>query len=93
MEKDRYLNLINQELKQLPSFITEYKIGTNLSTTTVYQYLTEFRRFFDWLRSCDLSTAITNEQIAPTDLEHLKRNDIMMYLDYIQHTSTTSKKA
>lgn len=92
MEKDRYLNLINQELKQLPSFITEYKIGTNLSTTTVYQYLTEFRRFFDWLRSCDLSTAITNEQIAPTDLEHLKRNDIMMYLDYIQHTSTTSKK-
>lgn len=85
MEKDRYLHLIDHELAQLPSFVTEYKIGTTLSTTTLYQYLTEFRRFFTWLRLSDLTTATANQLVSPPDLEQLKRNDIMMYIDSLQH--------
>lgn len=91
LEKDRYFNLIQQELAGLPSFVNEYNIGTNLSTTTTYQYLTEFRRFFDWLRLSGLTDATTNTQVLPADLEKLRRNDIMLFIDYVKHASSNKK--
>ena len=50
METNKYLELIKQELANMPDFVKEYNLGTSHSLTTTYQYLTEIRRFFDWLR-------------------------------------------
>ena len=51
METNKYLELIKQELANMPDFVKEYNLGTSHSLTTTYQYLTEIRRFFDWLKA------------------------------------------
>ena len=60
MESDKYLSLIQQELAQLPDYVNDYYLGTNHAVTTTYQYLTEIRRFFNWLRASGLSEANSN---------------------------------
>ncbi|MDF7638898.1 tyrosine recombinase XerS [Lactobacillus sp. ESL0791] len=85
METKKYLDLIQLELSALPSFIKEYNFGTNHSLTTTYQYLTEIRRFFDWLRHEGLSSAANNQEVTTATLANLRRNDIMLYIDYLGH--------
>lgn len=87
MEADKYLNLIQEELKNLPDYVNEYYLGTNHAVTTTYQYLTEIRRFFDWLRSSGLVTVSSNKEMPITTLANLRRNDVMLYIDYLQHTT------
>ena len=40
MDHDRYLPLIQTELKKLPVYIRDFYLQTNHSITTIYQYLT-----------------------------------------------------
>lgn len=87
MESDKYLHLIKDELEKLPDYVNEYYLGTNHSVTTTYQYLTEIRRFMDWLRSRGVSKAPNNQSIPTSELEHLSRSDVMLYIDYLQHTT------
>lgn len=87
MEADKYIKLIQEELSNLPDYVNEYYLGTNHAVTTTYQYLTEIRRFFDWLRSSGLVIATSNKEIPVNTLAELRRNDIMLYIDYLQHTT------
>lgn len=86
MPVNKYLGLIKQELTTMPAFVQEYYVGTNHAVTTIYQYLTEIRRFFDWLREAGLTKAKTNQEITTADLAKLRRNDIMFYIDQLKHT-------
>ncbi len=86
METKKYLDLIKIELKGMPDFVKEYNFGTNHSLTTSYQYLTEIRRFFNWLRQENISEAKDNQHISTDTLANLRRNDIMLYIDYLGHT-------
>lgn len=92
METNKYLDLIDHELEQMPDYVREYNLGTNHSLTTSYQYLTEIRRFFDWLRSEKISLAPTNKDMELSTLENLRRNDIMLYIDALQHTKNQQGK-
>lgn len=85
LETKKYLNLIQDELEKMPDFVKQYHLGTNHSLTTSYQYLTEIRRFLTWLRREGISQATNNRQIKWQTLAHLRRNDIMLYLDYLEH--------
>lgn len=87
METDKYLKLIQEELENLPDYVNEYYLGTNHAVTTTYQYLTEIRRFFDWLRTSGLVEQASNKEIAVDTLANLRRNDVMLYIDYLQHTT------
>src|SRR5699024_3864819 len=93
MEADRYRKLIQQELAALPDYVMAYYRGTNLAMTTTYQYLTEFRRFFNWLRANQISHATDNQRIATTELAHLRREDIMLYIDDLKHTKNAQGRA
>ncbi len=86
METNKYLSLIKQELANMPDFVKEYNLGTTHSLTTTYQYLTEIRRFFDWLRQNKLSTASSNKEIELVTLEDMQRNDVMLYIHHLKHT-------
>ncbi|MCH3904366.1 MAG: tyrosine recombinase XerS [Lactobacillus sp.] len=86
METQQYLDLIERELTQMPDYVKQYYLGTNHSLATSYQYLTEIRRFLTWLRSSGISDATSNADVSTETLEHLRRNDIMLYIDYLQHT-------
>lgn len=86
MEADKYLPLIQKELQHLPDYVNEYYRGTNHAVTTTYQYLTEIRRFFDWLRASGLVKADSNKKIPVDTLAKLRRDDIMLYIDRLKHT-------
>lgn len=86
METQKYLELIDTELQKMPDFVKQYHLGTNHSLATSYQYLTEIRRFFDWLRQENISNAQSNYDISVDTLANLRRNDIMLYIDYLKHT-------
>ena len=86
METKKYLDLIQDELQKMPDFVKQYNLGTNHSLTTTYQYLTEIRRFFNWLRIENFSNANKNVDISVDTLENLRRNDIMLYIDHLQHS-------
>lgn len=85
METKKYLDLIQEELNKMPDFVKEYNFGTSHSLATSYQYLTEIRRFFDWLRHEGISPADTNQKIRIETLATLHRNDIMLYINYLGH--------
>lgn len=87
MEADKYLKLIQEELAKLPDYVNEYYLGTNHAITTTYQYLTEIRRFFDWLRTSGIVKASNNQSIPTTVLAKLRRNDIMLYIDHLKHST------
>lgn len=86
MEADKYLKLINKELANLPDYVNDYYLGTSHAITTSYQYLTELRRFFDWLRASGLVDAKSNRELPVKALEKLRRNDIMLYIDHLKHS-------
>lgn len=92
METEKYLQLIQTELAQLPPFVRDYHLGTRHAISTSYQYLTELRRFFDWLRTTGLTTAENNQAIPVTVLEHLRRQDILAYVDFLQHTKNAQQR-
>lgn len=91
-DRDRYLKLIDKETSNLPSFIQEYELSNDLSVSTEYQYLTEFRRFFSWLRSCGISNAKSNKDISLNTLENLKLQDANLYIDYLKHSTNVQGK-
>ncbi|CCI85559.1 site-specific tyrosine recombinase XerS [Lactobacillus pasteurii DSM 23907 = CRBIP 24.76] len=86
METQKYLKLIELELSKMPDFVKQYYLGTHHSLTTTYQYLTEIRRFFDWLRQENYDSATSNKDIDIKTLENLLRSDIMLFIDNLQHT-------
>lgn len=87
VRSNKYMSLIKEELGKLPDFVEQYYIGTNHAVTTIYQYLTEIRRFFAWLRQEGIVQAKSNREIQAQDLAHLRRNDIMLYIDYLRHST------
>lgn len=92
METEKYLQLIDRELAQLPPFVRDYQLGTRHAISTSYQYLTELRRFFDWLRGSGLTKARENRTVPIGDLAKLRRQDILAYVDYLQHTTNAQQR-
>lgn len=92
MDRAHYVKLINVELRQLPFYVQEFYLEKNLSITTKYQYLTEIRRFFTWLRQEGISSASANKNVELTTLEHLKRDDIKLYIDFLRNSRNKQGK-
>lgn len=63
MNKKEYEKNTQVELAALPSYVGEFYLNKNLSMTTSYQYLTEIRRFFTWLRKEGISEASSNKSM------------------------------
>lgn len=90
MDTKQYSNLIDKELQDLPIYVFYYTQQPNLAITTIYQYLAEYRRFFNWLRETpadienlykgNISNAKSNKEIKLSTLEHLQANQVQMFL-------------
>ncbi|PWG00843.1 tyrosine recombinase XerS [Levilactobacillus bambusae] len=86
MQKSDYLNLIDRELVSSPWYIQEYyqaKATVPLSPATLYQYLTEYRRFFEWLIQEGVTPVKKYCDVTLETLEHLKKEDIELYKSYL----------
>ena len=90
MDAKQYSKLIDKELQDMPLYVFYYSQQPNLAITTVYQYLTEFRRFFDWLRQApadieypdngNISNASSNKDIKLETLEKLQAAQVQAFL-------------
>lgn len=90
MDANQYSRLIDKELQNLPIYVFYYTQQPNLAVTTIYQYLTEYRRFFDWLRQAPadiehpekgaISNAESNKDIKLSTLENLKAAQVQSFL-------------
>ncbi|WP_125708697.1 tyrosine recombinase XerS [Companilactobacillus zhongbaensis] len=93
MEKQQYLKLIDEELSTSPWFVKEYyqaKSTIPLSPATLYQYLTEFRRFFNWLISEGHTPAKKQSDIHLEELEHLKKETVEFYKSALLNQAKTT---
>lgn len=82
MEKQHYLKLIEEELSSSPWYVKEYyqaKSTIPLSPATLYQYLTEFRRFFNWLISENIVPVAQPADIDIQVLAKLKKETVELY--------------
>ena len=87
MRRELLLEKIDQLKEIMPWYVLEYyqsKLSVPYSFTTLYEYLKEYRRFFEWLKDSDL---VSVERIAdiPLDvLEHLTKNDMETFILYLR---------
>ncbi|NQK36184.1 tyrosine recombinase XerS [Streptococcus suis] len=87
MRRELLLEKIDQLKEIMPWFVMEYyqsKLAVPYSFTTLYEYLKEYRRFFEWLQDSDL---VSVERIAdiPLDiLEHLTKKDMEAFILYLR---------
>ena len=85
LEQQHYQKLIEQEVNHLPFYVKEYLLVSQHTVMTNYQYLAEFRRFFDWLRDSGISEAENDQKIELQTLANLKPVDLACYVDYLKN--------
>ena len=90
MRAEKYAKLVDKQLQSLPKYVYYYAQQPNLAISTVYQYLSEYARFFTWLREtpedfenpsgATISSAKSNKEMSLSVLEHLKVTQVQQYL-------------
>lgn len=95
MKHSSYVKHNEELLKNLPSYIYEYyltKTTVPLSAATLYQYLNEFTRFFQWMIDNGISGADTLANIEITELENIKKTDVELYKSYLLNRGKQTAK-
>lgn len=87
MRRELLLEKIEELKDIMPWFVLDYyqsKLTVPYSFTTLYEYLKEYRRFFEWLMDAGISNAV---QIADIDfkiLENLSKKDMETFILYLR---------
>ncbi|PCR99242.1 tyrosine recombinase XerS [Lactococcus fujiensis] len=87
MNKELLLKHISDEQGKMPFYVNEYVRSMQVqrrSQNTIYEYLKEFHRFFDWLYESGLIPDPEIKSIPMTVLEHLKKQDVESYILYLR---------
>lgn len=85
MDKARYSELIQEQCRVLPDYVSEFAITKRSSVKTMYQYVCEIRRFFEWLIEAGISNTLSTKNISLETLEKLQKRDVELYIDYLQN--------
>ncbi|MFU2221813.1 tyrosine recombinase XerS [Streptococcus pluranimalium] len=87
MKRELLLEKIDDLKAIMPWFILEYyqsKLAVPYSLTTLYEYLKEYRRFFEWLIESGISNADKLADIDLSILEHLTKKDMESFVLYLR---------
>ncbi|WP_438836443.1 tyrosine recombinase XerS [Streptococcus pluranimalium] len=87
MKRELLLEKIDDLKAIMPWFILEYyqsKLAVPYSFTTLYEYLKEYRRFFEWLIESGISNADKLAEIDLSILEHLTKKDMESFVLYLR---------
>lgn len=87
MKRELLLEKIDDLKAIMPWFILEYyqsKLAVPYSFTTLYEYLKEYRRFFEWLIESGISNADKLADIDLSTLEHLTKKDMESFVLYLR---------
>ena len=98
MKRELLLEKIEEYKALMPWFVLEYyqsKLSVPYSFTTLYEYLKEYKRFFDWLIDSGISDADDISSIDIKTLENLTKKDMESFVLYLRERpslNTYSKK-
>ena len=98
MKRELLLEKIEEYQSLMPWFVLEYyqsKLSVPYSFTTLYEYLKEYKRFFDWLIDSGISDADDIASIDIKTLENLTKKDMESFVLYLRERpslNTYSKK-
>ncbi|MGT2934766.1 tyrosine recombinase XerS [Streptococcus castoreus] len=87
MRRELLLEKIEAYKAIMPWYVLEYyqsKLSVPYSFTTLYEYLKEYKRFFDWLIDADLTPVTKTADIELTTLEHLTKKDMEAFVLYLR---------
>lgn len=88
MDQQRYLELCEQRLADLPDYVRKFYINRQAnaySSATLYQYLQEYVRFFSWLIDEQIVTVQTTKDIPLVALDKMKLEDIELYKIFLMN--------
>ncbi|WP_232336684.1 site-specific integrase [Planococcus lenghuensis] len=89
-EELQILQRIELQLTTMPFYVVEYvrsKKRAGLSANTLLQYLYHYQHFFKWLLREGLTDAANAASISYSTLEKLRKQDIELYIEYLQEES------
>lgn len=87
MKRERLLEKIEELKALMPWYVLDYyqsKLSIPYSFTTLYEYLKEYRRFFEWLIDADLTDVKAIADIPLDVLEHLTKKDMETFILYLR---------
>lgn len=87
MRRELLLEKIDEYKQVMPWFVLEYyqsKLSVPYSFTTLYEYLKEYKRFFDWLIDSDISKATKIADVDLDTLENLTKKDMEAFVLYLR---------
>ena len=87
MRRELLLEKIDQLKEIMPWYVLEYyqsKLSVPYSFTTLYEYLKEYRRFFEWLQDSNLVSVERITDIPLDVLEHLTKKDMESFILYLR---------
>lgn len=95
MRREVLLEKIEELKAIMPWYVLEYyqsKLAVPYSLTTLYEYLKEYKRFFDWLIDSDLVAVDQLANIPLSSLEHLSKKDMETFILYLRERSLLNTK-
>lgn len=87
MRRELLLEKIEELKDVMPWFVLDYyqsKLAVPYSFTTLYEYLKEYRRFFEWLIDADLVSVSQLSDIPLERLETLTKKDMESFILYLR---------
>ena len=87
MKRELLLEKIEELKAIMPWFVLDYyqsKLTVPYSFTTLYEYLKEYRRFFEWLLDAGISDATQIADIDLKTLENLSKKDMETFILYLR---------
>ena len=87
MKRELLLEKIEELKAIMPWFVLDYyqsKLTVPYSFTTLYEYLKEYRRFFEWLLDAGISDADLIADIDLKTLENLSKKDMETFILYLR---------
>lgn len=87
MKREILLERIDKLKQIMPWYVLEYyqsKLAVPYSFTTLYEYLKEYRRFFEWILESGISNVNQIADIDLSTLEYLSKKDMESFVLYLR---------
>ena len=87
MRRELLLEKIEELKEIMPWFVLDYyqsKLTVPYSFTTLYEYLKEYRRFFEWLLDAGISDVDLIADVDLKTLENLSKKDMETFILYLR---------
>lgn len=87
MRRELLLEKIDELKEIMPWYVIDYyqsKLSVPYSFTTLYEYLKEYRRFFEWLIDADIANVSKIADVDLAVLENLSKKDMESFILYLR---------